>query len=85
MGAAVDGVKAIGVHVEREPARAADATDDGEVLARHAEFREGALQRVEDGVIAAAWAPADFVRRDEILAGEFRGGGNGLEGGGHGD
>jgi len=70
----VDGVKAIGVHVEWEAARATDAADHDEIFARHTEFGEGALERVKDGVIAAARAPAHFVRRNKVLAAQFRDG-----------
>lgn len=79
--AAVDGVEAVGVHVEREAAGAADAGDADELFARDAEFWEDALECVEDGVVAAAGAPADVIGGDEVLAGE-RGGGGGF--GGHG-
>lgn len=83
-GAAVDGVKPVGVHVIGESARAADARNDHEVFTRNAEFRQRALERVEDGVIAATGAPADIVRSDKVLASEPRNFGDVLNFSGHG-
>ena len=80
----MDGVETVGLHVIREPAGAADAADDDEVLALDAELGKRALERVEDRVIAATRAPADVVGCDEVLAGEFRDGGNVLNFSGHG-
>src|SRR5271155_1140525 len=65
--AAVDGVETEGVHVIREAAGAADAGDEDEFLARDAEFSEDGLNGGEDGVIAAAGAPADFLVGLEIF------------------
>ncbi len=59
--AAVDGVEAVGVHVVREAARAADAGDEDEVLARDAELGQHLLHLREDRVVAAARAPADVL------------------------
>ena len=46
--AAVDAVEAVGVHVVREAAGAADAGDEDDVLARHAELRQHLLHLGED-------------------------------------
>src|SRR5262249_47186377 len=63
----VDGMEAVGVHVVREPARAADPGDEDEVLARHAELWQEFLHLGEDGVVTTARAPAHVLVRDEIL------------------
>src|SRR5579859_357497 len=59
--AAVNGVKAEGVHVIRKAGRAADAGDDDEIFALDAEFGEDGLDGGENGVVSAAGAPADFL------------------------
>src|SRR5258707_14220050 len=71
-GAAVDGVKAEGVHVIRKAAGAADAGNDHEIFAAHAEFGEHGLHRGENGVVAAAWAPAHFLVGLKIFSCEGR-------------
>jgi hypothetical protein len=68
----VDAVEPVGVHVIREPAGAADAGDEHEFLARNAERGEDFLHLCEDGVVAAARAPADFLIAAEILRREHR-------------
>src|SRR5262249_16842689 len=60
----------VGVHVVREPARAADPGDEDEVLARHAELRQELLHLGEDGVVTTTRAPAHVLVRDEILPAE---------------
>jgi hypothetical protein len=60
-GAAVDGVHPVGVHVVREAGAAADAGDEDDVLLGQAEFGHEALHGGEDGVVAAAGAPAHFL------------------------
>ena len=65
--ATVDRVHPVRLHVVREPRRAADAGDEDDVLARHAELRHERLQRGEDRVVAAARAPADFLVGLEVL------------------
>ena len=67
--AAVDGVEAEGVHVIREAGGAADAGDDDEVFALDAEVGEDGLDGGEDGVVAAAGAPADFLVGLEVFFG----------------
>src|SRR5882724_12848486 len=57
----MNGVKAKSVHVVRETRRAADARDDDEVFALDAEFGEDRLDGGENGVVATAGAPADFL------------------------
>src|SRR5262249_57870755 len=70
--ATVDGMEAVGVDVVGEAARAADAGDEDEVLARHAELGQELLHLGEDGIVAAARAPAHVLVGDEILAAERR-------------
>ncbi len=76
-GAAVDGVKAEGVHVIRKAAGAADAGNDHEIFAAHAEFGKHRLHRGENGVVAAAGAPADFLVGLKIFSCEGRQSGRG--------
>lgn len=66
-GAAVDGVHPVGVHVVREPGGAADARDEDDVLLRQPQLGHEALHRGEDGVVAAAGAPAHFLVGLEVL------------------
>ena len=66
--AAVNRVKAERVHVIREAAGAADAGNDHEFFARDAEFGENGLHGGENGVVAAAGAPADFLVGLKILS-----------------
>ena len=68
--AAVNGVEAEGVHVIRKAAGAADAADHHEIFAGDAQFRKDGLNRGEDGVIAAARAPADFLVGLKIFFGQ---------------
>ena len=69
-GAAVDRVEAVGVHVVREAAGAADAGDEHHLLAGHAEGGEDLLHLGQDRVVAAAGAPADFLVGGEVLRGQ---------------
>ena len=69
--AAVDGVEAERVHVVRQPARAADARDEDDVLLRVAEVGHHLLGLGEDRVVAAAGAPADLLVGHEVLAGQL--------------
>ena len=64
---AVDRVEAVGVHVVREAAGAADARDEHKLFSRNAERRERLFHLREDRVIAAAGAPADFLIAGEVL------------------
>src|SRR5438270_13954502 len=57
----VDRVHAIGVQVIREPGRATDAGDADDVLALQAKLRQEGLDRSEDCVVTAAWAPAHLL------------------------
>src|SRR5262249_40669749 len=70
---AVDGVKAIGVHVVREPARAADPGDEDDVLLGDAEVGHRLLHGAQDGVVTASRAPPDVLVGLEILLGVLRG------------
>src|SRR5579875_356947 len=70
--AAVDRVEAVGVHKVRKAARASDARNENNILARDAELGHRLLHRREDRVIAASRAPADLLVADEILAGQSR-------------
>ena len=63
---AVDAVDAVGVHVVRKPAGAADAGDEHDLLAGDAERRQHLLHLREDRVVAAAGAPADVLVAGEI-------------------
>src|SRR5690606_21537655 len=68
--AAVDGVEAVRVHVVGEPARAADAGDEHDVLPPLRQLGEDALDGGQHGVVPAPRAPADVGAGDEVLAGE---------------
>ena len=68
--AAVDGVEAKSVHVVGETGRATDPGDDDEVFALNAEFGKDGLHGGEDGVVAAAGAPADFLVGLKVLLAE---------------
>jgi len=59
--AAVNRVKAEGVHVIRKTRGTADAGDDDEIFALDAEFRKNGLDGGENGIVAATRAPADFL------------------------
>ena len=63
---AVDRVHAVRVHVVRKAAGAADARDEHDLLARDAERRHHLLHLREDGIVAAARAPADVLVAGEI-------------------
>src|SRR5262245_7978558 len=67
--AAVDAVDAVGVHVVREAARAANAGDEHGVLRCHAEFGHQRLHGEQDAVVAAARAPADLLVAGPVLLG----------------
>src|SRR5207247_3745886 len=67
-GTPVDAMETVGVHVIRQPAAAADAGDEDDLLARDAEIRHQLLRLREDRVVAAARAPADLLVRDKIFA-----------------
>ena len=58
---AVDAVHAVGVHVVREPGSAADARDEHRVVRFGTEARHQHPHRREDGVVAAARAPAHLL------------------------
>src|SRR5690606_35461680 len=67
----------VGLQVVREPAGAADTTDERDVLAAQPEFRQEVADRVEDDVVTASGAPPDLLVAGEVLALL------GLVGGGH--
>ena len=69
----VDRVEPVGVHVVRQPAGAADARDEHDVLPRHAEVRHHLLGLGEDRVVAAARAPAHLLVGHEVLPGQLDG------------
>ena len=71
-GAAVDGVEAVGVHVVREAAGAADARDERHLLAWHADRGERLLHLGEDRVVPATGAPADLLVGLEVVGFESR-------------
>src|SRR5438045_4509935 len=62
---------AVRLHVVREACGAADPGDEDDLLARQAELRHEALQSGQDGVVAAAGAPADLLVGLEVLRGEL--------------
>src|SRR5262249_43406062 len=66
-GPAVDRVEAVGVHVIREAARAADPGDEDDIFLGNAQVRHRLLDRGEDGVVAAAGAPPHVLVRLEVL------------------
>src|SRR5258707_872493 len=59
--AAMNRMEAERIHVVREAAGAADAGNHHKILALDAELGEHRLHRGENGVVAAAWAPADLL------------------------
>ena len=65
-GPAVDRVHAVGVHVVREAARAADAGDEHDLLAGDAEGGHHLLHLGEDRVVAATGTPADVLVAGEV-------------------
>src|SRR4029450_8672062 len=70
---AMDGGEAVGVDVVWEAARAADARDEHEVLAWHAQLGQELLHLREDRVVPAAGTPADVLIGNEVLAIERNG------------
>src|SRR6266852_2456822 len=69
---AMDGVETERIHVVREAAGAADAGNHHKIFALDAELGKHRLHRGENGVVAAAWAPADFLVRLKIFFGQWR-------------
>ena len=65
--AAVDRVETVGLQVVREPARAADAADERDVLAAQPQLGQEVADGVEDDVVTAAGAPADLLVAGEVL------------------
>ena len=65
--AAVDGVEAIGFHIIWEARRTADAADEHGVFGRAADFRHGALHRLQNRIVTTARAPANFLVGFPIL------------------
>ena len=63
----VDRVHAVGVHVVREPRRAADAADEDDVLLGHPQLGHEPLHGGQDGVVPAAGAPAHLLVGLEVL------------------
>ena len=72
-GAAVDAVHPVGAHVIGEPARAADAGDEDDLLGRDPHLGEELLDGRQDGVVAAARAPAGLLIGGEVLLGQRQG------------
>ena len=72
--AAVDRVEAVAFDVIGEPAGAADAADEHRLGRICADLRQGALHRLEDRIIPAARAPANFLVRFPVLEGGGDGG-----------
>ncbi len=69
---AVNGMEAEGVHVIGEAAGAANAGHDHEIFALDAELGEHGLYGGENGIVAAAGTPADFLVGLEVFFGERR-------------
>ena len=67
--AAVDRVDAVGVHVIRKPAGAADAGDEHGFLRRNAQGGQHLFHLRQNRVIAAARAPTHILIAGEILGG----------------
>ena len=65
--AAVDGVEAVGRHVIGKARGAADARDEHHLVGRGADLGQGLPDALDDGVVAAARAPADFLIALEVL------------------
>jgi len=57
----VDGMESKRIHVIRKAAGTTDAGDDHKIFPLDAEFRKTRMHRGENGVIAAAGAPADLL------------------------
>ena len=55
---AVDGVESVGGHVVGQTRGATDAGNDGGAVRGHAQSCHSLVESVEDGVVAAAGAPA---------------------------
>ncbi len=65
--APVDGVEPVGRQIVGEARRAADAGDEDRLRRIGADIGEHLLRRLQDGVIAAAGAPADLLIGGEVL------------------
>jgi hypothetical protein len=61
-------VDAVGVHIIRKAAGAADARNEHDVFFRHANIGQCFLHLGQDGVIATARAPTDSLVRYKIFA-----------------
>ena len=80
--AAVDRMQSVGVQVVRESTGAADPGDEDDVLATQSQTRQEPLDGGEYRVVAAPWAPADFLVALELLRRQrFVGLGDQVEGG----
>src|SRR5262249_6571464 len=73
--ATVDGVEAVGVHVVREAAGAANARHEDHLFALHAQRGQRLLHLGQDRVIAAAGAPTHFLVAGQVLRRQGRQGG----------
>src|SRR3982074_2700292 len=69
-----EGVEAVGVHVVRKAARAADSRDEHDVLLGDPQIGHGLLHRAQDGVVPAPGAPAHVLVGLEILLRVLRAG-----------
>ena len=63
----VDGVKTVGVHVVREPARAADAGDKHGIVLFSTNLGADLANLIENRVIASSRTPTDILIRLEVL------------------
>ena len=69
---AVEGLEAVGVEVVRQPARTADAGDEHQPFARHAQRRQHLLEHGQDREVAAAGAPAHLLVAGQVFGGQGR-------------
>ena len=67
----VDAVDAVGVHIVGKSAGAANAGDEDHILFKRILVCQNTLQLGQDGVIAAAGAPAHHLIRNKVFAGIF--------------
>src|SRR5258706_9360645 len=65
--AAMDSVKAVGVHIIGEPAGTSDAGDKYHIMPRNIQLGHNTLYLCKDGIIAATRAPSNVLIRLEIL------------------
>src|SRR5262249_14104723 len=70
--AAVDRVEAVRLDVVRKTRRAADAGHEHRLFGHRADVGERTRDRLQHGVVAAAGAPTNLLRRGEVLRCQLR-------------